>query len=184
MKIPCLIALTVLMISLDLCGQTATEKPKDPDYVNQFFMLDKGGNLSPLDRESARASTKVHGLGYGGAETVYVIPNDHSSVRVPRNEVPRFIVKLEKHDVDPASVVQFYSVRVTKKERELPIVKAHLFGGAKNKMQDNAIAFDVRKYTDASVMIVPRQPLSPGEYLLTVYPEQNNGTVYCFGVSQ
>jgi hypothetical protein len=183
MKIASMGAMTVLFIVFNLHAQTAIEnKPKDPDYVNQFFLLDKTGNLTPLERGTARASTKVHGLGFGGADASYVIPDEHSPVRVRGDEMPRFVVKMEKHDIDPATVVQFYSVKTVKNQRQLQIVRAR-FGGAKSKMQDSAVPFDVTKYSDASIIVTPRQALPPGEYLLTIYPEHNNGTVYCFGVS-
>ena len=184
MKIASMAAKTVLFVVFNLHAQTAIENKssKDPEYVNQFFLLDKTGNLTPLERETARASTKVHGLGFGGADASYVIPDEHSPVRVRGDEIPRFVVRMEKHDVDPATVVQFYSIKVAKNQRQLQIVRAR-FGGGKSKMQESAVPFDVTKYSDASIIVTPRQALPPGEYLLTIYPEHNNGTVYCFGVS-
>jgi hypothetical protein len=179
-----ILSLSLAFVSPGLSGQTVVEnKPKEPEYANQFFLLDKAGNLAPLERETAGIKSKVKGFGFGGAKVMRTVPNEHSSVRVAGNEA-RFVVRLERHDIDPASVVQFYSLKTVKGARELATMEAHPFTGTKTTTQGSAIAFEAKRYGDASAVVVPLQPLPPGEYLLTASPKENGGdaVVYCFAV--
>jgi len=69
------------------------KQPHEPEYANSFFSLDKDGNLKPLERQAAKVETKVRGLGYGGADSKYVLLSEHSSVRFLANVNLQFVVR-------------------------------------------------------------------------------------------
>jgi hypothetical protein len=174
-----------ILAILSVCAVLAQDakKPQEPEYANAFFFLDKGGSLKPLERQAAKVETKVRGLGYGGADTKYVLPNEQSTVRFPANVSLQFLVRPEPNNVDPATIVQLYSLKVAKGHREVQVAKLRQFSGVKSTLGNTAVPFDVAKYGENSVLLKPQAPLAPGEYMwaanstLMVLPQ-----AYCFGI--
>lgn len=182
------------LVFLTLCayavlGQDA-KKPQEPEYVNTFSLLDKDGVLKPLERQAARVNTKVKALGFGGGAAIYVVSNEHSPVRFNADASLEFVVRPEAiafgggvaSNVDPATIIQLYSLKVAKGQRELQIVKAGAFRGAKNTQGDATIPFDIVKYGEHSVRIKTLSPLSPGEYMWAANATMMVPQGYCFGV--
>jgi len=158
------------------------KKPPEPDYSNSFFFLDKDGNLKPLERQAAKIETKVRGLGYGGADSKYVLPNEHSTVRFAANLSLQFVVRPEPNNVDPATVVQLYSLKVAKGQREVQLVKLRQFSGAKTTLGNTAVPFDIAKYGENSVLLEPQATLAPGEYMWAANATMMVPQAYCFGI--
>jgi hypothetical protein len=179
------VAATLAILLVCVCGAPAQDikKPQDPEYVGEFFLLDKDSNLKALERQTARMEGRVKGFGFGGYDAKYVIPSEHSPIRFASNDTLQFVVRLATHDVDPTTVVQFYSLKVVKGQRSLLMMKAHAFGSAKQTLGDTAVPFEVAKYSEMSVLIKPQGALAPGEYVLTAGQMSAAGPQgYCFGV--
>jgi hypothetical protein len=153
---------TLLMVLLfQVVHAQDTKKPQEPEYSNSFFVLEKDGTLKPLERQAAKIDTKVKGLGFGGADSRYVVSNEHSSVRFAAGTTLQFIVRPEPSNVDPATIVQIYSFKVGKGQREVQVAKARVFSGAKSTLGNTALQFDVRKYGESSVLLTLSTPLGP-----------------------
>lgn len=178
-----LIALVTISLSIAVFAQDAP-KLTEPDYADSFFFLQTDNSLKPLERKSVAVSTKIHALGYGGAEVLYDIQDEHSSLRTSASALPPIIVKLENSNTDPANVVSMYPLTVAKGQRQLQMMRSHIFSGAKNTMQGKLIALSFEKYGQASVKITPASPLAPGEYAIVVAQSAPTQAVmaFCFGV--
>jgi hypothetical protein len=173
-----------LLAILTVCATLAqdTKKPQEPEYANSFFFLDKDGNLKPLERQAAKVETKVRGLGYGGADSKYVLPNERSTVRFPANVSLQFVVRPEPKNVDPATIVQLYSLKVAKGQREVRVAKFRQFSGDKSTLGTAAITFDIAKYGENSVLLKPQANLAPGEYMWAANSTLTVPQAFCFGI--
>jgi hypothetical protein len=159
-----------------------TNKPTEPEYANSFFSLEKDGSLKPLERQAAKVETKVRALGYGGADTKYVFQNEQSTVRFPANSSLQFVVRPEPNNVDPATVVQLYSLKGGKGHREVQVAKLRQFSGVKTTLGNTAVSFDFTKYGQNSILIKPQTALPPGEYMWAANPSLIAPQAYCFGI--
>jgi hypothetical protein len=160
--------------------KTDAAKVIEPEYVNTFSALQPDATLKPLERQTVAVATKIHALGYGGAEALYEIQNEHSSIRFSAGALPPIIVKISNGGQDPADSVILYPLKVAKGQRQLQMIRSHAFGGAKNTMQSKQIPLNFAKYGDASLKVVPANPLTPGEYALVA--ASSSQIVYCFAV--
>src|ERR1700740_1936224 len=129
-----LIAPIVAILSVFAVLAQAAKKPQEPQYANSFFFLEKDSNLKPLERQTAKVETKVRGLGFGGADSKYVLPNEHSAIRFPANVSLQFVVRPEPTNIDPATIVQLYSLKVAKGQREVQVAKLRQFSGVKSTL--------------------------------------------------
>jgi len=181
---------TLGLFTRALIGQVSSV-PKEPEFVNSFSYLEKDGVFRPLERQSARPGAKAKGLGFGGARASYVIPNDRSTVRFSADTDLSFIVRpagptgpggAAASDVDPATIVQLYRLKVIKGQRELQIVTGSLFRGSKGTQEESAVQFEITKYGKQSVVIKPLKPLPPGEYMWAANATFMVPQAYCFGV--
>ncbi len=185
-------AASLVFLAVCACAVLAqdAQKPQEPEYVNAFSLLDKGGVLKPLERQAATVNTKVKALGFGGGEARYVVSNEHSPVRFYADANLEFVVRPEAvgfggggaSNVDPATIIQLYSLKVAKGQRELQIVKAGAFRGARNTQGEATIPLEIVKYGEHSVLIKPVNPLTPGEYMLAANAAVMVPQGYCFGV--
>ncbi|MFZ0037429.1 MAG: hypothetical protein WAK91_08415 [Candidatus Acidiferrales bacterium] len=178
------IAATLVIFCFCVCVVLAQDakKPQEPEYANAFFSLDKDGNLKPLERQAAKIETKVRAGGYGGADSKYVVPNEHSTVRFPANVGLQFVVRPEPNNVDPATIIQLYSLKVAKGQREVRVAKFRQFSGDKSTLGTAAVSFDIAKYGENSVLLKPQTTLAPGEYMWAANSTLMVPQAYCFGV--
>ena len=188
-----LIAASVVFLAACACAVFAQDAktPSEPEYVNTFSLLDNDGVLKPLERQAARVNTKVKMLGFGGGAASYVVSNEHSPVRFSADASLRFVVRPEgpsfgpsgaAGNVDPATIVQLYALKVAKGQREIQIVRAGAFRGAKNTQADASVPFEIAKYGEHSVVVKPSTPLPPGEYMWATNAAFMVPQGYCFGV--
>lgn len=182
-----------VLLALCTCAVFSQEakKPQEPEYVNVFSVLDTDGVLRPLERQPARPNSKVKALGFGGAQASYVVSNENSPVRFSSDASLQFVVRpagpnspggTAANNVDPATIVQLYRLKVTKKQRELQIVKAGIFAGTKNNQEEATIPFEIVKYGEHSALMRPLKPLLPGEYMWAANAAFMVPQAYCFGI--
>jgi hypothetical protein len=159
-----------------------SSKPLEPEYINSFFLLDSTGSLKPLERQTAGHRGKVKALGFGGAEMSYTVDGDRSPVRTSAGAPLALVVKLENHDVDPGNLVELFTLKAAKGERELVIAKHHFMGSTKVDIQGQQVALQFSKYGQSSVKITTSAPLPPGEYAMGIKGQTGMPLAYCFGV--
>jgi len=178
-----LLLLPLAVIAPRVAAQDAA-KVQEPDYANSFFYLDTAGKMQPLEREPVGVGSKVHALGFGGADASYQVKNPHSTVRFAAGAPIAIIVKLEDTKVDPANVVVLYPLQVNKDHRQLMITKVGFMGmHAKSDMQDKQMQLNFAKYGQESTKVTMAAPLAPGEYAIAVQPTPGQQTIaYCFGI--
>jgi len=181
---------TFWLFTRALIGQVSPI-PKEPEFVNAFSYLEKDGVLRPLERQAARISAKA--MGYGAGRASYVIPSDRSTVRFSADTDVRFVVRpagpsgpggAGAGDVDPATIVQLYRLKVTKGQRELQIVSSSLFRGSMSTQEESKVKVEIEitKYGKQSVVMKPLKPLLPGEYMWAANAAFMVPQAYCFGI--
>jgi len=139
--------------------------------------------MVPLEREPVGTGTRVKGLGFGGAEASYQIQNERSPVRFAAGAPIQIIVKLENHEVDPATMVVLYPLKPGKGKRQILIAGVGFMAlHSKSDLQTKQQQMTFTKYGQASLKIVPSAPLAPGEYAIAVQSKDQQPTAYCFGV--
>jgi hypothetical protein len=84
--------------------------------------------------------------------------------------------------VDPATIVQIYSLKVEKGHREVQVAKLRQFSGVKGTLGNTAVPFDVAKYGSNSVVLRPQSTLAPGEYMWATNSTLVVPQAYCFGI--
>lgn len=157
--------------------------PQQPQYANVFYSLDSGGSLMPLEREPVGVGGRVRAFGFGGSSVSYQIQNEHSPVRFQSGAPIQIIVKLEKQDVDPASLVVLYPLKVAKGNRQLLVSGMGFLGShTKSDLATKQLQMVFTKYGKDSEKITPANPLPPGEYAIAVQSQGQQPIAYCFGV--
>ncbi|SDF38678.1 hypothetical protein [Terriglobus roseus] len=176
------IVLTLSIVSATGNAQTAP-KIQEPEYANSFFRSEADGTLIPLERKPVTIGMKTKALGFGGADATYQIQEEHSPVRVKAGTPLNLVVRLEKQDVDPATQVLLYTLKIEKGQRKLLINGVGAFGiHSKSDLATKQSQLTFLKYGQASLKIEPQTPLSPGEYAVVVQSQNPQITAYCFGV--
>jgi hypothetical protein len=157
--------------------------PQEPQYANSFYYLDADGGIKPLEREPVAVGGRVRAFGFGGTSESYQIQNEHSPVRFKAGTPIQLVVKLENHDVDPGTLVVLYSLKPDKGERQLLIAGMGFMGShTKSDLATKQLQMTFTKYGTDSVKITPANPLTPGEYAVTVRSQGSQPVAYCFGV--
>jgi len=183
-KLPIISAASLLLLAPAILS-TAQDapKPQEPEYANSFYFLDSAGALKPLDRKPVGAGARAKALGFGGAEVTYQIEGEHSTVRFPAGTPIAIVAKLENHDVDPATVVVLYPLKIAKGNRQLLVSGVGFMAmHSKSDLQSKQIQMVFTKYGEASLKITPSAPLAPGEYAIAAQSRDQQLTAYCFGI--
>lgn len=136
---------------------SAQANVKEPEEINQFFLLDATGEIRPLERQTPE------GL---------MIKGSDSEFRLVQGEPLAFVVKLASDDVDATKIIQFRRLAVKGEARVLETAK-------KDGTFSGTIPFETTSYGEGSFKIKPKADLGPGEYALRL---SNAADSYCFGV--
>jgi hypothetical protein len=175
-------AAAVLTLGTPAAAQDAP-KPLEPEYANSLFLLDSSGSLKPLERQPVGVGGKGRVLGFGAMGVSYEIQNEHSPIRVASSAPLEIVVKLEDRDVDTATPVLLYPLRIAKRKRQILISGAGFMAiHTKSDLQSTQLQMVFAKYGQASLKITPESPLAPGEYAIAVQTRDEQPTAYCFGI--
>jgi hypothetical protein len=155
----------------------------EPQYINSFFALDVSGKLNSLDHETVTTfRSKARVLpGYAIVNSRAEFKPAHASVRLLPSA--HFVVR-GRSPIDPSSIYELRLLRVSKDHREILLTQAHgtiIGGAATSKMDEGVVPVKFESYGTDSYRITPEQPLTSGEYALSI-----RGVVtelYCFGVN-
>jgi hypothetical protein len=181
MKRSIALAVCVLFILCHAVSGQEAKKVQEPEYLGIFFLLDPNtGNLIPLERKPAEAKVKVKAMGFGGGETSIEFKGEKSPVRFKEGQKLEFVVLASSQQIDPQTIIQFFSLESKKGKRRLIMAKASSMGmSGKSVTSERAVAFNVAKYGTSSFKVAPAQNLPAGEYTLSG-PGTNDG--FCFGI--
>lgn len=155
----------------------------EPEYINSFFLAEPNGALRPLERQTVGVAGKGRVFGFGSTGVSYEIQNAQSPVRIEAGAPIGIVVKLEKHDVDPANLVLLYSLKSAKGKRQLLISGVGFMSTrTKSDLQNKQLQMTFEKYGRDSLKITPASPLGPGEYAIAVQSHDQQPIAYCFGI--
>ncbi len=180
-------ATTFFIVPVPGIAQTApppTEKSPspepEPEYNFVIAALDSTGpRLIELERQTPDVATKVRGLGFGGAQSGYVVPSEKSTVRFPANRQLEFVIRVESRATDPQQQIQFIHWQPKEGNRYLIMAKASAFRGGRSTVDESAIKFSAEKYGQSSFRFWPIKPLPPGEYAVS---SPKTADAFCFGI--
>jgi hypothetical protein len=164
----------------------AQDQYPSPEYANHPYFFDKGSKqLTALEKSSAKMSTKVKALGYGGMSTQYVIEGGSSAVNIPSADTIEFVVTGGNAMMDPSQMFSLYMLDAKKNQRSAIMAQG---GGllGKNKKKEK-ISCLLKKVNDKYVLVVPVK-LEAGQYaFINTMPSGGGGMdqtfdAYCFAV--
>jgi hypothetical protein len=166
----------------------AQDKYPNPEYANHPYFFDKNTKqLMALEKSSAKMSTKVKALGYGGMTSQYVIEGNTSSVNLPVADTTEFVVTGGNMMMDPSQMFSLYLLDANKRQRSAVMAQGKGLLG-KNK-QAEKISCLLKKVNDKYVLVVPAK-LEPGQYaFINTMPAGGTGMdqtfdAYCFAVRE
>jgi len=152
-------------------SQISSSKPIEPTAIGEVYLLDPATQtLKSLPEEHWKAIGKP---GWATATGIIQISGDRSSFRVRAGDKIAFVFNVGKPEV-----VKLYAYIQKNDKRQLPLVKVKSFGGGREILP--SIPAEITKYGESSYRLVPKSPLSPGEYAI----DMNNGnpSMFTFGV--
>ena len=160
-------------IASPLAARPTSDKVKEPEYADSAFLLDSSGSLKPLERQTAHSNIKMKVLVNKHAKRS-MIYGAKSPVRISADQKPEFVIRPSARDVDPSTVIQFFSLKTNKDNREFQMDITRTFSKPTAK-----VPFSVVKYGISSFKITPTGTLPPGEYVISTTTTEQG---YCFGV--
>ncbi|MDQ2840319.1 MAG: hypothetical protein M3Y72_04620 [Acidobacteriota bacterium] len=162
------IKLLALTFSIFSVGLLAQDTPAEPEFVNQYFVLNDG-KLQRLENATLKMQSKTSNrFVMVKGTTSEVVDGTQSPVRVAPDA--HFIVRMQTGDIDPTTMIHLKQFKVGKNDRELLMHSggAVIFAGTKSKgADDTSIPISVKKYGSKSLEVTPSQPLAPGEYFFS-----------------
>jgi len=160
-----------------------------PDFTEKPYYL-KNGELKNIERTNANIEGKVRGMGYGGVDIFFTAPGEMSNVRFDTNNLPMFIIRLEKN-IDPEEVITLVKRDKKKKRKRRRFkFKSIKMGGRNRDVSDQEVGFSVKKIQDGVYGLTFENGLEQGEYAFL--PIINTHTtlilgrsvkISCFGVN-
>jgi hypothetical protein len=175
-----------LVLLIGILPLYAQDQYPSPEYANHPYFFDKSTKqLTALEKSSAKMSTKVKALGYGGMSSQYVIEGGSSSVNIPSADTIEFVVTGGNAMMDPSQMFALYPLDASKRQRSAVMAQG---GGilSKNKKAEK-ISCLLKKINDKYVLVVPSK-LEAGQYaFINTMPAGGSGMdqrfdAYCFSV--
>ena len=157
-----------------------------PEFANQPYYFDKSSKqLTALERSTAKISTRVKALGYGGMSTQYVIEGSTSPVSISPGDTSEFVVNGGNAMMDPSQMMSLYLLDANKRQRSATVAQAKgLFG---KKQEAGKISCLLKKVNDYYVLVVPAK-LEPGQYafinMVGGSGMDQSYDAYCFSVTK
>lgn len=142
----------------------AAQEIPEPEYVGNILLV-QGAAGVPLEKQ--RASNHARS-GFLKAKSSNIVQGAQSPVRTTTNENLTFIVRHSTNDVDPAQVVNIFKLTSDSKRdyRYIETGSRGMFTG--DSMNIEFLPFSSSRYGKSSYQLTISQPLSPGEYAMTL----------------
>jgi hypothetical protein len=158
----------------------------EPEFVGQVIVVNADSTTILLQKEQAsmKASSTNFGLipipGSGlldKSSTNLVVKGKEAKVMLEQGRLT-FIVRAEKNDIDPVSILGVFQFDVKKKKRLFKMAEINSVGGWNFNMSFNNVKYVAKKYGEHSYLIVIENP-EPGQYGIVLNDIYNVST---FGV--
>ena len=163
-----LLSLAVFILSA-VCAH-AQVNVDEPEFIGQVKILTSDSTSVLLPKEKSTMKTKSTHFGMiplpgtsllDKSTTNMVLQGKESSVTVPSGTI-RFIMRVEKTDVDPSTYLRIVKFNQKKKTRESTIAQMGLIQGFKMDMSSSD-SFEVQKYGDNSLLFTLKD-VPAGQY--------------------
>jgi hypothetical protein len=142
----------------------AAQEIPEPEYVGNILMIQDNSGI-PLEKQ--RASNHARS-GFLKAKSSNIVQGAQSSVRAATGENLTFIVRHSTNDVDPVQVVNIFKLTsdIKRDYRYIETGSRGMFTG--DSMKIEFLPFSSKRYGKFSYQLTISQPLSPGEYAMTL----------------
>jgi hypothetical protein len=155
-----------------------------PEYIGVIAARDpKTGDYVDLERLTPATETKLRFLGFGGGRSELYYLGDKSPVRFRAGQSVEFVLRVERQDIDPQSLIQFWILDSDSSNgrRVLPMqdVASFVSVNARNESQTHQVAFRASKMGSNFFVFKPAEPLAPGEYSVSTTGDKDG---FNFGV--
>lgn len=159
---------TAIMLSI-ICAKAQVSVP-EPEFIGQVVLLTSDSTAVLLPKEKSTMKSKSTHFGMipiPGASLLdktkvnTVFQGKESSVTTDSGTV-RFIMRVEKPDLDPSSYLRIVKFQVKKNNREITTAETGLFQGIHLDLSSTD-SYEVKKYKDSSLLITLRN-VEPGQY--------------------
>lgn len=117
----------------------------------------------PLEKQTAKLSVKVRGLGYGGADSYLEVRGSAAKLNIPDNDSVRFEINIDKDIIGNLSL---YKAEVVNNRRRVHYYKQRTFSGS--DIGGEPISYNISEVGDGIYRITPGQPLDDGEYIFVL----------------
>jgi hypothetical protein len=163
-----ILSLAVMMLSF-ACAQ-AQVTVQEPEFIGQVRILTSDSTSVLLPKEKSVMKTKsthfgmipIPGAGLlDKTKTNMVLQGKESAVTVPAGTI-RFIMRVEKTDVDPSTYLRIVKFDQKKKTRETTIAQMGLLQGFSMDM-NSSDTFEVQKYGENCLLFTLRD-VQVGQY--------------------
>lgn len=145
----------------------------EPEFIGQVKLLTSDSTGIILEKEKASMKSKSTHFGMipiPGAslldktKTCMSLSGSSAKNTVPSGTV-RFIIRVERTDVDPSTFLRILKFDVKKKSRESKISEVGILQGFNIDLNSTS-AYDVQKYGQSSLLITMKD-VQPGQYGIT-----------------
>ena len=152
-----ILSLAVALL-LSVCAN-AQVKVAEPEFIGQVSILTSDSTCVTLQKEKSTMKTKSTKFGYipvpgmsllDKTKTKLVLDGNSASNTFKSGTI-RFIMRVEKQEVDPATYLRIVKFEVKKKTRESVMAQFGLIQGMKMDMNSSE-SFEVQKYGESSLM--------------------------------
>lgn len=180
--------LILLLIFTALSNFSFAQIKTDPEFSGRPYILLQDNTLASIERSDANIDVKMPGIGYSGSETYYSAYKPKSSTRLLKNSNPKFIIKLEGVNTDPADVL-LLSKGSSKKDRRQFLRSKMSMGGKSVDVSSSFVKLEFKKVKDGIYQIILPESIEPGEYAFMQILASNDFATYsapiklsCFGI--
>jgi len=177
--------ITIVSMMAAMSGFSQTEIA-EPEFIGQVIVVNADSTTTLLQKEQAsmKASSTSFGLipipGSGlldKTKTNMVVKGKEAPVTLNQGRLT-FIVRAEKNDIDPTSVMGVFQFEVKKGKRQFKIAEGSLTGGFDFSISFNNVKYVAKKYGENSYLVVIENA-EPGQYGIVLNDIHNIST---FGV--
>ena len=183
------LAACVAMLGVSIAVSEAGAQFQEPAQSDVYCYFDAvTGSISPLEMQVTKVMTKNYLFVVEGG---YELAGGRSSFRIKSGQEQEFLIRLapafegiREHGFTLKDYVFLTAASARKDRRKIITVRWPLAGTP--SINENKIPCDVKAYGDASVLIVPHEPLPAGEYaFMFSAPEYNSPrqqAFFAFGI--
>lgn len=153
---------SVALLLFTFCLQlVARSQQSESQTLNHFYYIADSNKLETLEKVEAAMKSKSKLGGFGGTSSAYVMEGSSSSVHIASQQ-PSFGIFMSSM-MDPSQVIRLFRFEKKDKSRESVVSKSGPMG-KNNNSNFVGINYSVKKNEKGMYIIVPDEPLQPGEY--------------------